>query len=104
LLDIVFMLVNTVAGVLGTNKMIYDVWGDTVNTASRMESYGEAGRVHVSGATRLLLGNRFRFEARGLIDIKGKGEMETFFLERHIGPRFHRNDARRLAMTGSNSG
>lgn len=74
-----------IAGVLGTNKLIYDVWGDTVNTASRMEKYGEPGRIHVSAATCALLGDRYRFEPRGMIEVKGKGKMETYFLERRIG-------------------
>jgi class 3 adenylate cyclase len=69
-----------VAGVLGTHKIAYDVWGDTVNTAKRMETYGLPGRVHVSAATRRLLGDAFRFEPRGLLDVKGKGSMETYFL------------------------
>lgn len=86
-----------VAGLLGNNKLVYDVWGDTVNTASRMEKYGEPGRIAVSAATRALLGNRFRFEPRGLIAVKGKGEMETFFLERRIGPQRFGRMVRRLA-------
>ena len=64
-----------------TNSSI-DVWGDTVNTAKRMESYGLPGRVHVSAATRHALGDAFRFEPRGALDIKGKGLMETYFLYR----------------------
>jgi class 3 adenylate cyclase len=71
-----------VAGVLGTHKIAYDVWGDTVNTAKRMESYGLPGRVHVSAATRQALGDAFRFEPRGLLDVKGKGSMETYFVDR----------------------
>jgi adenylate cyclase len=69
-----------VAGVIGTHKFVYDIWGDTVNTASRMESHSLPGRIQVSAATRLLLGDCFDFEKRGTIDIKGKGVMETFFL------------------------
>ena len=71
-----------VAGVLGTHKIAYDVWGDAVNTAKRMEAYGLPGRVHVSAATRNALGNAFRFEPRGPIYVKGKGPMETYFLFR----------------------
>jgi adenylate cyclase len=71
-----------VAGVIGTHKFVYDVWGDTVNTASRMEKYGEPGRIHVSAATRALLGDAFDFVPRGTVEVKGKGGMETFFLER----------------------
>jgi class 3 adenylate cyclase len=84
-----------VAGVLGSIKMVYDVWGDTVNTASRMEKYGLPGRIHVSAVTRNLLGGQFRFEAREPIEIKGKGTMETFFLERRIGPLRYHNMMRR---------
>ena len=69
-----------IAGVLGTHKFVYDVWGDTVNTAKRMESYGLPGRVHVSAATRRALGDAFRCEPRGLLDVKGKGWMETYFV------------------------
>jgi class 3 adenylate cyclase/CHASE3 domain sensor protein len=70
-----------IAGVIGTHKFVYDVWGDTVNTASRMEKYGEPGRIHISATTRTLLGERFRFEPRGNLEVKGKGAMETYFLE-----------------------
>jgi class 3 adenylate cyclase len=69
-----------IAGVIGTHKFVYDVWGDTVNTASRMESHSLPGRIQVSAATRMMLGDRFKLEARGMIEIKGKGTMETFFL------------------------
>jgi adenylate cyclase len=71
-----------IAGVLGTHKIAYDVWGDAVNTAKRMETYGLPGRVHVSAATRKALGNAFQFEPRGPLDVKGKGPMETYFLYR----------------------
>jgi adenylate cyclase len=69
-----------IAGVIGTHKFVYDVWGDTVNTASRMESHSLPGRIQLSGATRAALGNGFRLEQRGVIEIKGKGMMETYFL------------------------
>ena len=69
-----------VAGVIGTHKFIYDVWGDTVNTASRMESHSMTGRIQVSAATARALAGRFPLEPRGIIDVKGKGPMETFFL------------------------
>jgi len=71
-----------VAGVIGTHKFVYDVWGDTVNTAKRMETYGLPGRIHVSAATQQVLGDAFRFERCGAREIKGKGRMETFFLDR----------------------
>jgi class 3 adenylate cyclase len=69
-----------VAGVIGTKKFIYDVWGDTVNLASRMESLGVPGRVQVSGAVVERLGEEFEFETRGLIEVKGKGLTPTWFL------------------------
>ena len=69
-----------VAGVIGRNKFIYDVWGDTVNTASRMETYGAPGRVHVSDATQQLIDDAFRCEARDALDVRGKGVMQTFFV------------------------
>jgi class 3 adenylate cyclase len=69
-----------VAGVIGTRKFAYDVWGDTVNTASRMESHSLPGRIQVSLTTRLALPDHFKFDPRGTLDIKGKGLMKTFFL------------------------
>jgi adenylate cyclase len=73
-----------VAGVIGTRKFAYDVWGDTVNTASRMESHSAPGRVQVSAQTAKLLEGAFELEPRGAIDVKGKGPMETFFIVRPI--------------------
>jgi adenylate cyclase len=69
-----------IAGIIGQNKFIYDLWGDTVNTASRMESHGVAGTTQVAQATYELLRDRFQFEERGTIEIKGKGLMKTYFL------------------------
>lgn len=69
-----------VAGVIGTAKLQYDLWGDTVNLAARMESHGEPGRIHVSDATGRLLAGHYRLEPRGPIEIKGKGPMPTWFL------------------------
>ena len=69
-----------VAGVIGKRKFLYDLWGDVVNTASRMESHGVSGRIHVTDSTRQRLGGTFTLEERGAIEIKGKGEMHTWFL------------------------
>lgn len=69
-----------VAGVIGTNKFIYDLWGDTVNIASRMESQGIAGGIQVTAETYNLLRDKYLFEARGIIPIKGKGEVMTYRL------------------------
>ena len=69
-----------VAGVIGRRLYLYDVWGDTVNTASRMESHGVAGRVQVAESTRRLLGEPFLLEERGALDVEGKGEIKTWFV------------------------
>ena len=71
-----------VAGVIGTKKFLYDLWGDTVNTASRMESFGVSGRIQVTEATYQRLRERYEFEERGTIAIKGKGEMMTYLMVR----------------------
>jgi len=69
-----------IAGVIGLKKFIYDVWGDTVNTASRMESHGVPGRIHVAEATYQHLRDAYAFEPRGTIDVRGKGPMSTYLL------------------------
>ena len=69
-----------VAGVIGTKKFAYDLWGDTVNVASRMESQGVAGSIQVTTATYKLLKDKYVFEERDAIAVKGKGEMITYWL------------------------
>jgi adenylate cyclase len=69
-----------VAGVIGLKKFAYDLWGDTVNTASRMESHGIAGSIQVCQASYELLKDKYILEKRGLIQVKGKGEMMTYLL------------------------
>jgi guanylate cyclase len=69
-----------IGGVIGRKKFVYDLWGDAVNTASRMESHGVAGKIQVTQTTYELIRNEFRFEPRGVTQVKGKGEMQTWFL------------------------
>jgi adenylate cyclase len=69
-----------VAGVVGRRKFFYDVWGDTVNVAARMEQTGEPGHIQISSGTRKHLVGRFTLKARGGIEIRGKGSMRTWFL------------------------
>jgi adenylate cyclase len=73
-----------VGGVIGRRKFVFDIWGDPVNTAARMESHGEPGRIQVTDATYRLLADRFVCEPRGTIDVKGKGPVQTWWL---IGER-----------------
>ena len=69
-----------VAGVIGTSKFAYDVWGDTVNVAARLEAASEPNRVHVSSMLADQLGDRYRFTPRGTVELKGKGLVQTCFL------------------------
>lgn len=69
-----------VAGIIGKHKFVYDVWGATVNQASRYESYSLPDRIHVSKQVALALGEKYEFESRGTLDMRGIGKVETFFL------------------------
>lgn len=79
------------AGVIGKNKFAYDIWGDTVNTASRMESSGKPGMVNISGDTYELVKDLFECEHRGKVQAKGKGEMDMYFVHR-IKPELSADD------------
>jgi guanylate cyclase len=79
-----------VAGVIGRKRFLYDLWGDAVNTASRMESYGAPGRIQITRPTYELLADEFECEPRGRIAVKGKGEIEAWYL---LGPRDGRSTA-----------
>ena len=74
-----------VAGVVGTKKFAYDIWGDTVNTASRMESSGETGKVNISGGTYELVKDKFRCTYRGRLEAKNKGLIDMYFVESENG-------------------
>lgn len=69
-----------VAGVIGRKRFLYDLWGDAVNTASRMESHGTPGQIQITGATHELIEHDFVCQRRGMVEIKGKGQMETWYL------------------------
>jgi guanylate cyclase len=75
-----------VAGVIGRRKFIYDLWGDTVNTASRMESHGVPGEIQVTERVAAALQGAYVLESRGSIAIKGKGSMPVWFLRDRIDP------------------
>ncbi|MFM1930929.1 MAG: hypothetical protein RL226_232, partial [Bacteroidota bacterium] len=70
-----------IAGVVGEKKFAYDIWGDTVNTASRMESSGEPGKINISSATYELIKNQYHCFYRGKVAAKNKGELEMYFVE-----------------------
>jgi class 3 adenylate cyclase len=69
-----------IAGIIGSHKFAFDIWGDTVNMAARHESYSEPNRIHVALETATLLEPAFRLESRGILNIRGRGQVETFFL------------------------
>ncbi len=85
-----------IAGVVGEKKFAYDVWGDTVNLASRMESSGTAGRVHVTRSVMERVEDFVLHEARGRVSLKGKGEVESWFIDR-LRPEFSADEAGHLA-------
>ena len=70
-----------VAGIVGVKKFAYDIWGDTVNTANRMESGGEIGKINISGSTYNLVKDHFVCTYRGKIEAKGKGEIDMYFVD-----------------------
>jgi adenylate cyclase len=76
-----------VAGVIGRKRFLYDLWGEAVNTASRMESHGTPGRIQITRATYELVADEFECEPRGMIAVKGKGEVETWYLIGRRGDR-----------------
>jgi class 3 adenylate cyclase len=73
---------SVVGGVIGDKRILFDLWGDTVNTASRMESAGVPGRIQVAASTHALLRDAYAFEERQAVDVKGMGPMTTYLLVR----------------------
>ena len=71
---------SVIAGVIGIKKFIYDLWGDSVNVASRMESHGQPGYIQVTTATYAKLKDKYLLEPRGTVEVKGRGEMMTYWL------------------------
>jgi adenylate cyclase len=75
-----------VAGIVGSSKFAYDIWGDTVNIASRMESSGEAGKINISGSTYALVKDRYPCAYRGKLEAKNKGEIDMYFIDFGVTP------------------
>ena len=72
---------RVIGGIVGVEKYIYDVFGDTINTAARMETHSSPDKINVSAVTSALAGDEFIFTAREITDVKGKGPMQMYFLE-----------------------
>ena len=87
-----------VGGVIGLRKFVFDIWGDSVNTASRMESHGVPGRIHLSDATYELIRDEFECEPRGTIEVKGKAPMRTWFL---VGERRPHDESARPGVAAA---
>ena len=89
-----------VGGVIGLRKFVFDIWGDSVNTASKMESHSLPGRIHVSEATYELIRDEFDCEPRGTIEVKGKGPMRTWFL---VGERRAHSEGARTGVAAASA-
>ena len=75
-----------IAGIVGVKKFAYDIWGDTVNTAARMEQHSEPGKINISKKTYLLLKDDYKCEYRGKIEAKNKGMIDMYFLNTELTP------------------
>ena len=83
--------ITGIAGVLGSKRYLFDMWGDAVNTASRMEQHGLPGQIQVTKEVVEQAGQGFQFECRGQLAVKGKGVMETYLLKRAKGTKARRS-------------
>ena len=78
------MTSSVVAGLVGKSRCTFDLWGDTVNIANRMESSGDPGRINVSGITYDLVKDLYDFDYRGKLNIKGRGEIDMYFVNKSL--------------------
>ena len=79
-----FALQHITAGIVGVKKYAYDIWGDAVNLAARMEQNSEAGKINISGSTYELVKDKFKCVHRGKVQAKNKGEVDMFFVEKTL--------------------